>query len=126
MAEVPEGTIEQVLEWVGDDPDRAAQAYEAEVVGKGRKTLLEALAEAGESEEVESPEPAEDADEDDGEPADHSEAARRSRREGKEYAANKRLRYRGKWYEPGDVIPGASQWPRVESWIRQGYIREVQ
>jgi hypothetical protein len=39
-SEVPEGSAADVLAWVGDDVDRAKAAAEAEVTGKGRKTLL--------------------------------------------------------------------------------------
>jgi hypothetical protein len=37
---VPDGTVEDVMAWVGDDPARAAAAADAERAGKGRKTLL--------------------------------------------------------------------------------------
>lgn len=36
-------TVEQMREWVGDDPARAAAALAAEQNGKNRKTLVEAL-----------------------------------------------------------------------------------
>lgn len=39
----PEGTIDEVLAWVGDDPDRAAQALQAEREGKQRATLISEL-----------------------------------------------------------------------------------
>lgn len=39
----PDGTIDDVLVWVGDDPKRAADALDAEQQGRGRKTLIEAL-----------------------------------------------------------------------------------
>lgn len=48
MAEVPEGTVNDVLDWVGDDPDRAQEALDAERSGQNRTTLvsqLEAIAE---------------------------------------------------------------------------------
>lgn len=41
--EVPTGTVADVLEWVGDDPDRANAALEAEEAGKRRKGILDAL-----------------------------------------------------------------------------------
>lgn len=43
------GTIEQVLEWVGTDPERALQAHEAEEArgDKARSTLLAKLADIG-------------------------------------------------------------------------------
>lgn len=41
--EVPDGTVEEVLAWVGDDKDRAARALDAELDGKDRTTLVEAL-----------------------------------------------------------------------------------
>jgi hypothetical protein len=41
--EPPLNTIAEVLEWVGEDTERAAAAYEAEVNGRNRATLLSAL-----------------------------------------------------------------------------------
>lgn len=41
--EVPDGTIGDVLAWVGDDPSRAEQALEVELSGKKRRTLIDAL-----------------------------------------------------------------------------------
>jgi hypothetical protein len=41
--DVPDGTVADVLEWVGDDPDRANAALEAEESGKRRKGVLDAL-----------------------------------------------------------------------------------
>ena len=41
--EVPGGTIGDVLAWVGADPARAELALEAELAGKRRKTLVDAL-----------------------------------------------------------------------------------
>jgi hypothetical protein len=41
--EVPDGTVADLLEWVGDDPDRANAALEAEEAGKRRKGVLDAL-----------------------------------------------------------------------------------
>lgn len=41
--EVPEGTIGDILAWVGDDPARAELALQAELEGKRRKTLVDAL-----------------------------------------------------------------------------------
>ena len=43
--EVPSGTIGEILDWVGRDPARAAQAKTAELAGKNRSTLLASLAE---------------------------------------------------------------------------------
>ena len=45
--EVPEGTATEVLDWVGDDPDRAQQALDAERAGKNRSTLISQLEERG-------------------------------------------------------------------------------
>ena len=42
--EVPEGTIAEVLEWVGDDEERRKAALLAEEQGKQRTTLLDVLA----------------------------------------------------------------------------------
>lgn len=41
--EVPDGTVGEVLDWVGDDPDRARQALEAERAGQNRSTLISEL-----------------------------------------------------------------------------------
>lgn len=41
--EVPDGTVADVLEWAGDDPDRRNAALEAEEAGKRRKGVLDAL-----------------------------------------------------------------------------------
>jgi hypothetical protein len=40
---VPEGTIDEVLTWVGNDADRALDALAVEDDGKQRTTLMEAL-----------------------------------------------------------------------------------
>jgi hypothetical protein len=50
MTDVPEGTVQEVLDWVGDDPTRAASALDAERNGQQRSTLmtkLEAIASGG-------------------------------------------------------------------------------
>jgi hypothetical protein len=47
MTDVPDGTVQDVLDWVGDDPGRAQAALDAEQAGAQRSTLitrLEALA----------------------------------------------------------------------------------
>lgn len=54
MSEVPEGTIAEVLAWVGDDRARASAALDAEYAGASRSTLisqLEAIEEAPMSDE---------------------------------------------------------------------------
>lgn len=43
--EVPDGTIKEVLDWVGEDADRAVEALTAEEAGERRKTLIKALEE---------------------------------------------------------------------------------
>jgi hypothetical protein len=40
---VPDGSVAEVLDWAGDDPDRRAAALAAEKAGKGRVTLIRAL-----------------------------------------------------------------------------------
>jgi hypothetical protein len=40
QSEVPDGTVEDVKSWVGDDPERARQALEAERAGQNRSTLV--------------------------------------------------------------------------------------
>jgi hypothetical protein len=42
-AEVPTGTIAEILAWVGTDRDRAARALAAEQSGQNRKSLLKNL-----------------------------------------------------------------------------------
>jgi len=47
-SDVPQGSVDEVLAWVGDDRDRASRALEAERSGQQRTTLiakLEAIAE---------------------------------------------------------------------------------
>ena len=59
-ADAVEGTIDGVLDWVGDDPARAREAYLAEVEGKNRSTLLarlDAIANADDEPEAAAPEP---------------------------------------------------------------------
>lgn len=40
---VPDGSMEDVLEWVDNDPEKAKLAIEAEEAGKERKTLIKEL-----------------------------------------------------------------------------------
>lgn len=40
---VPEGSVKEVLGWVGEDSEKAKQALEAEEAGEGRKTLVSKL-----------------------------------------------------------------------------------
>jgi hypothetical protein len=40
---VPEGSIKDVLGWVGEDPTRAQAALDAETAGDNRKTLVKEL-----------------------------------------------------------------------------------
>lgn len=42
---VPKGTVHEVLDWVGDDKDRAQAALDAEKEGAERVTLISALEE---------------------------------------------------------------------------------
>lgn len=43
--EVPTGTVKEVLEWVGDDKERAQLALDAETESTARKSLIQALEE---------------------------------------------------------------------------------
>jgi hypothetical protein len=43
--QVPDGSVSDVLEWVGDDAQRASTALAHEEGGKGRKTLVTRLSE---------------------------------------------------------------------------------
>jgi hypothetical protein len=40
---VPEGSIKEVLAWVGDDAEKAEKALSAELDGENRKTLVSKL-----------------------------------------------------------------------------------
>jgi hypothetical protein len=40
---VPDGTVQDVLDWVGNDPDRAEDALTAEEAGQNRSTLIAKL-----------------------------------------------------------------------------------
>jgi hypothetical protein len=72
MSDVPDGTVQEVLDWVGDDPGRAGAALHVEEIGAGRTTLLTklgAIASAQPAEEApvtEDPQPV--VDEETGEP----------------------------------------------------------
>lgn len=41
--ELPDGSVQDVLAWVGDDAERAGQALAAERAGKERSSLIEKL-----------------------------------------------------------------------------------
>src|SRR4051812_32490787 len=43
MSDVPDGTVQEVLDWVGQDPGRAGAALHVEEIGAGRTTLLNKL-----------------------------------------------------------------------------------
>jgi hypothetical protein len=43
VGDVPDGTVQEILAWANDDPDRRQAALYAERQGKGRKTLIDAL-----------------------------------------------------------------------------------
>jgi hypothetical protein len=43
VTEVVQGTAQDVLDWVGDDPARAQQALDAELAGPNRSTLIPKL-----------------------------------------------------------------------------------
>ena len=45
--DVPDGTISEVLAWVGDDIVRAEAALQVELEGRRRKTLVDALDQIG-------------------------------------------------------------------------------
>lgn len=49
-SDVPDGTVDDVLDWVDDDPGRAAVALVAERAGKNRSSLIEALESISEEE----------------------------------------------------------------------------
>ena len=43
VRQTPEGSISEILEWVGDDKSRAETALIEEMDGKNRKTLITSL-----------------------------------------------------------------------------------
>lgn len=119
MSEVVEGTIDEVLEWVGDDPVRAQEAYLAEVEGKGRSTLLDKLdALANENAEAE-------AGETEPEAAAPQEVEAPATAGSGRYRALKRMHAQGVVYEPGDIVGPAATWSRVEGYVRSGWLEEV-
>jgi hypothetical protein len=42
-SDVPDGTIGEVLDWVGDDPDKADRALQVERTGQNRSSLISEL-----------------------------------------------------------------------------------
>lgn len=38
------------------------------------------------------------------------------------YVARKPMRVAGRMVRAGDVVPEAGSWPRVESWVRAGFL----
>jgi hypothetical protein len=47
---------------------------------------------------------------------------RRRKPKGPKYVARKSMQIGGRKIRVGDVVPEAGSWPRVESWIRAGYL----
>lgn len=45
---------------------------------------------------------------------------------GVQYVARRPLKVGAKKFKPGDVVPEAASWTRVEAWVRSGYIDEVE
>jgi hypothetical protein len=45
---------------------------------------------------------------------------------GVRYIARRPLKIGSKKFKPGDPVPEAASWTRVEAWIRSGYIDEVE
>lgn len=41
------------------------------------------------------------------------------------YIAARKMQRNGEVIKVGDVIPDADLWPRLESWIRAGYVKEA-
>lgn len=46
--------------------------------------------------------------------------------EGPKYVARKSMQIGGRKIRIGDVVPEAVSWPRIESWIRAGYLDVVE
>lgn len=51
---------------------------------------------------------------------------RRKKAPGPSYVARKPMQLGGRKIKIGDVVPEAGSWPRVESWIRSGYLDLVE
>jgi len=52
-----------------------------------------------------------------------AEQVKRKRKpKGPVYVARKSMQLGGRKIKGGDVVPEAGSWPRVESWIRAGYL----
>lgn len=49
-------------------------------------------------------------------------AAKSAVKSGPVYVARKKITVKGKVYRPGDVVPEANEWTRVETWVRSGYL----
>lgn len=45
---------------------------------------------------------------------------------GPQYVARKPMTLGVKKIKPGDLVPEAASWPRVEAWVRSGYIDVVE
>lgn len=45
---------------------------------------------------------------------------------GLKYVARRPLKIGSKKFKPGDEVPEAASWTRVEAWVRSGYIDEVE
>jgi hypothetical protein len=45
---------------------------------------------------------------------------------GVKYVARRPLKIGAKKFKPGDAVPEAASWTRVEAWVRSGYIEEVE
>lgn len=45
---------------------------------------------------------------------------------GVKYVARRQLKIGAKRFKPGDAVPEAASWTRVEAWVRSGYIEEVE
>lgn len=43
----------------------------------------------------------------------------------KTYAAGRRLKIGDGWREPGDLVPEAYTWLRMQDWLHTGYLKEV-
>lgn len=62
-------------------------------------------------------------------PEQQAEPVRRTRKRVREPAlpvyvvGRKPLRVGSKFLQPGEVVPDAHKWPRVESWVRTGWLK---
>lgn len=107
--------VEDVVEAVevAEAPVEAAEAPKAKAKKAPAKKAAKPVVEAAEAPEVPARRPR----------APIVRIARNgSLPDGYKYVARKTLRLNGRTIKPGTDVPEAASWPRVESWVRAGYL----